>query len=212
MILATVLVMFTIVMFVCFQAACRKILRREFDREYSQPVINATRLEFRALRQSLGGDGASVDYRRVARMLKCDFFTLCYLLRNRASTNQKHTNQERLLILYFRWQLLSLTTRHWLGVGEKQAALRLTTVLQYFANLVGQRASLFYTAQFGSARPGSGRPAQGEALRRGEAGLWPAMLDSLCNNGCPFGSRAERRGAVMNWERGLPARTAGRRP
>ena len=144
MILATLLVMLTIVIFVCFQVACPTILRREFDREYSQPVINATRLEFRALRQSLVGVGASVDYRRVAGTLKCDFFTLCYLLRNGASTHQNYTNDERLLILYFRWQLLSLATRHWLRVGEKQAAVRLTAVLQYFANVAGQRASLFY--------------------------------------------------------------------
>ena len=153
MIPATLLVMLTIMMFVGFQVACRKTLRREFDREYSQPVINATRLEFRALRQSLGGDGASVDYRRVGGMLKCDFFTLCYLLRNGASTNQKYTNEVRLLVLYFRWQLLSLATRRWLRVGEQQAAVRLTTVLQYFANVVGQRASLFYSPQFGSTHP-----------------------------------------------------------
>ena len=144
MILATLLVMLTIVMFGCFQVACPKILRREFDREYWQSVIKATRLEFRALRQSLGGAGASVDYRRVAGMLKCDFFTLCYLLRNGASANQKYANEERLLVLYFRWQLLALATRRRLRVGEKQAAVRLTLVLQYFANVVGQRASLFY--------------------------------------------------------------------
>jgi hypothetical protein len=157
MILATLLVMLTIVIFVCFQVACPTILRREFDREYSQPVINAARLEFRALRQSLGGAGASVDYRRVAGTLKCDFFTLCYLLRNGASRNQKYTNEERLLVLYFRWQLLSLATRQWLRVGEQQAAIRLTTVLEYFANVVGQRASLFYSPQFVAARPGSPR-------------------------------------------------------
>ncbi len=145
MILAALLVMLTVVMFVCFQVACPKILRRGFDREYSRSVINATRLEFRALRHSLGGVGASVDYRMVAGMLKCDFFTLCYLLRNGASTNRKYTNEERLLVLYFRWQLLSLATRHWLRAGEKQAAVRLTTVLQYFANVVGQRASSFYS-------------------------------------------------------------------
>ena len=78
----------------------------------------------------------------MAGTLKCDFFTLRYLLRNRASRNQAYTNEERLLVLYFRWLLLALATRHWLRAGEKQAAIKLTMILQYFANVVGQRASL----------------------------------------------------------------------
>ena len=160
MILATLLLMLTIMMFVCFQVACPNILHREFDREYSQPVITAAGLEFRALRRSLGEFGVSVDYHRVTGTLKCDFFTLCYLLRNGASGNQTYTNEEWLLVLYFRWLLLALATRHWLKVGEKQAAVKLTMILQYFANVVGQRASSNYSAQFGCTFPGVGRDSR----------------------------------------------------
>jgi hypothetical protein len=39
--------------------------------------------------------------------------------------------------------------------------------------------------------------------------LSPAIFDSLCHNGCPFCSRGDRNGAMMDWERGLPARIAG---
>ena len=58
-----------------------------------------------------------------------------------ATVNQRYTAEERLLILYFRWQFLSLAVRRLLGVGEKEAALRLTSVLQYFANVLGRRVT-----------------------------------------------------------------------
>jgi len=80
-------------------------------------------------------------------MLKCDFLALTHLLKNAANVNQRYSNQERLLILYFRWQFLSLAVRRLLRVGEKKAALRLTSVLQYFANVVGQRVN---TVRFGN--------------------------------------------------------------
>ena len=94
MILATLLLMLTIMMFVCFQVACPKILHRQFDREYSQAVITATGLEFRALRRSLGEFNASLDYRRVVGTLKCDYFALCYLLRNGASRNRQYNKYQ----------------------------------------------------------------------------------------------------------------------
>ena len=54
------------------------------------------------------------------------------------------------MILYFRIQFLSLAVRRLLGVGERKAALRLTSALQYFANLTGQR---LYADEFGNLRP-----------------------------------------------------------
>ncbi len=59
--------------------------------------------------------------------------------------------------------------------------------------------------------------------RRREAGLWPATLDSLCNNGWPFGVSGERRGAMMGgsafdpgqearlWPKSKPSRFLKRR-
>jgi hypothetical protein len=99
------------------------------------------------LRKSLEEFAAPVDYPRLRMMLKFDFLALTYLLENGANVNQPYSNQERLLILYFRWQFLSLAVRHLLRLGEKKAALRLTSVLQYFANVVGQRAN---TARLGN--------------------------------------------------------------
>ena len=87
------------------------------------------------------------DYSRLRMMLKCDFLALTYLLKNSANVNQRYSNEERLLILYCRWQFLSLAARHLLKLGEEPVTLRLASVLQYFANVVGQRVN---TVQFGN--------------------------------------------------------------
>jgi hypothetical protein len=142
-----ILVLSMAIFFFYFQVTCQKILRRQFDREYFQSIANVIRLEFPTLRKSLEGFGAPVDYSRLPKMLKSDFLALTYLLKNTANVNQRYSNQERLLILYFRWQLLSLAVRRLLKVGEKKATLRLTSVLQYFANVVGQRVD---TERFGN--------------------------------------------------------------
>jgi len=138
---ALVLILSTALFFFYFQVTCQKILRRQFDREYFQSIANANRLEFPSLRKSLEEFGTPVDYSRLRMMLKCDFLALTYLLKNAANVNQRYSHEERLLILYFRWQFLSLAVRRLLRVGENKAILKLTSVLQYFANVVGQRVN-----------------------------------------------------------------------
>jgi hypothetical protein len=144
---ALILILSTALFFFYFQATCQKILRRQFDREYFQSIVNANRLEFPSLRKSLEEYGAPLDYPRLRMMLKCDFLALTYLLKNAANVNQRYSREERLLILYFRWQFLSLAVRRLLKVGEKKAILKLTSVLQYFANVIGQRVD---TVRFGN--------------------------------------------------------------
>ena len=148
MILATlILVLSTAMFFFYFQATCQKILRRQFDRAYFQSIVSATCLEFPSLRKSLEESGTPVDYSRLRLMLQCDFLALTYLLKNAANANRRYSREERLLMLYFRWLFLSLAARRLLRFGEKQAILRLTSVLQYFANVVGQGVN---TVKFGS--------------------------------------------------------------
>jgi hypothetical protein len=72
-------------------------------------------------------------------MLKCDFLALTYLLKNSANVNQRYSREERLLIFYFRLVLISLIARHWLRLREKPAVLDLAVILQYFANILGER-------------------------------------------------------------------------
>jgi hypothetical protein len=73
--------------------------------------------------------------------LENDFLALTYLLKNAVNVDQRYSREERLLMLYFRLVFASLITRHWLRVHEKSAILKLTAILQYFANVVGQRVS-----------------------------------------------------------------------
>ena len=142
-----VLILSAALFFFYLHVICQKILRRQFDREYFESIVNANRLEFPSLRKSLEELGAPVDYPRLRMMLKCDFLALTYLLKNAANVNQRYSSEERLLILYFRWQFLSLAVRRLLKVGEKKSILRVTSVLQYFANVVGQRVN---TVRFGN--------------------------------------------------------------
>ena len=124
-----------------FQATCQRILRRQFDQEYFRSIANMIRLEFPSLREALEDSGAMFDYSRLPKALKCDFLALNHLLRNTADVKPGYCKEQWLLVLYFRMQFLSLAVRRCLRVGEKKAALRLTSVLQYFANVVGERMS-----------------------------------------------------------------------
>ncbi len=142
-----ILILSAAMFFFYFQVTCQKILRWQFDREYFRSVVKANGLEFLALRESLAQFGAPADYPRLREMLRCDFLALTYLLKNVGNVKPRYSNKERLLILYFHSLFLSLAARRLLRFGEKRAILRLTSVLQYFANVVGQRAN---NASFGN--------------------------------------------------------------
>lgn len=137
-----ILVISTGLFFFYFQVACQKILRRRFEQEYFQAIVNANRLEFPAIRQAVEELDAPVDYARVRMTLKCDYLALTYLLKNAANVNQQYSREERLLIFYFRALFFSLVVRHYFKRRETPAILRLTAILQYFANVVGQRVSM----------------------------------------------------------------------
>jgi hypothetical protein len=136
-----ILVVSTAMFFFYFQVTCQKILRRQFDQEYFQSIVNANRLEFPSVRKSLEEFDAPVDYPWLRIMLKCDFLALAYLLKHAANAKHRCSREERLLFAYFRWLFFSLAVRRLLKLGEKQTILRLTSVLQYFANVVGQRVN-----------------------------------------------------------------------
>jgi len=146
---ALILIVSTALLFVYFQAVCQKILRRRFTQEYFQTIVNANRLEFPSVQRSLEDFGASVQYSRLTVMLKCDFVVLTYLLKNVNNVYQRFTYEERLLILYFRVLFVSLIMRHWLRLRENSAVLNLVAILEYFANVVGERID---TVRFGNLK------------------------------------------------------------
>jgi len=138
---ALILILSTAMFFFYFQVTCQRILRRQFDREYFRSIANANRLEFPSLQESVKVLGAAVDYPRLRMVLKCDFLALTYLLKNAANVSQRYSRDERLLVLYFRYLFLLLSLRRLLRVRENKAILKLTYVLQYFANVIGQRVN-----------------------------------------------------------------------
>ena len=144
---ALILILSTALFFFYLQVTCMKVLRRQFDQDYFLSIVNANRLEFPSVRRALEDFAPPVDYSRLRMMLKCDFVALAYLLKNAANVNQQYSHEQRLLILYFRLIFLSLLTRHLLKLSEKPAVMKLTAILQYFANVVGQRVS---TVRFGN--------------------------------------------------------------
>ena len=142
-----ILILSTALFFFYFQATCQKILRRQFEAEYFQVIVKANRLEFPSVQKSLDESDAPLDYQRLRTMLECDFLALVYLLKNAANVHQRYSYEEWLLMVYFRVVFFLLTVRHLLKLKEGAAVLRLTAVLQYFANVVGQRVN---TVRFGN--------------------------------------------------------------
>ncbi|MGA3325732.1 MAG: hypothetical protein ABSF45_14770 [Terriglobia bacterium] len=144
---ALILILSTGLFFFYLQAVCQKILRRQFTQEFFQSIVNANRLEFPSVRKAIEEFGSPVEYPRLTLTLKCDFLALTYLLKNAANVNQRYSYEERLLIVYFKLVFASLITRHWLKLRETPAALKLTAILEYFANVVGERVN---TVRFGN--------------------------------------------------------------
>ena len=139
---ALILIISTGLFFFYLQVACQRILRRKFDQEYFLSIVNANRLEFPTIRKGLEEFAALDDYSRVRVMLKCDYLALTYLLKNAANANQRYTRDEYLLIFYFRAVFFSWAARHLLRLREQPAILKLTAILEYFANVVGRRVDL----------------------------------------------------------------------
>ncbi len=136
-----ILVLSTALFFFYFQTICQRILAQEFDRDYFLAIVNANRLEFPFVRKAIEDFDGPVDYARFSMMLKCDYLALTYLLKNAANSAHRYTPQDRLLIFYFRANYLWLQVKHLLRLDEKSPILRLTTILQYFGNVVGRRVN-----------------------------------------------------------------------
>jgi hypothetical protein len=121
------------------QLHCQRILRREFYDEFFHAVVNANRLEFPFVRKALEEFGVPVDYERVRMPLKCDFLALTYLRRNGCYAKLRFSKDERLLRMYFRVVFSLLWIRHRMGLSEKAAVLKLTSILAYLTNALGER-------------------------------------------------------------------------
>ncbi len=149
-VLYLVLVVSAALFFFYLQIICQRVLRRKFDQEYFQAIVKANRLAFSQIRRGLEELGQPVRYSQFSSALRCDYFMLSYLLRNAANLKQSYSLEERLLMIYCRILFVSWFFRHWLKLGDKATILRLTRVLEYFANVVGERVNQL---RFGNLRP-----------------------------------------------------------
>lgn len=133
-----ILVVSTALFFFYIQAFCEKALRREFSHPYFQEIIKAVQLEFPRLRANFAANG-SLDYSQISVALKCDFITLSYLLKNGDRRRRRFSGREMALVLYFRLLFFCLPFRYAFKLREREAVLKLTTILQHFANLTGEK-------------------------------------------------------------------------
>lgn len=141
MVACMILILSTAFVFFYLQTACQKILRQQLARRCFESVVYATRLEFPAVRKGLEARNAAADYPQLRTMLECDFLALTYLLKH-AANHKSYSPEERLLILYCRLTFLSLRLRHLLRFRVSPAIVKLTDILQYLANQVGQRVEV----------------------------------------------------------------------
>lgn len=123
------------------QTFCEQVLRREFSRAYFQEVLNSLDLEFPRVQEAMAA-GAPLNYSQIRVSLQGDYTTLRYLSRN-ANPNCHHFSwNERLITGYFRFLLFMLPVRYAFHFRERQAAMKLTVILHYLTNLVGERLVL----------------------------------------------------------------------
>jgi hypothetical protein len=142
MIMATlILILSTALFFFYLQGVCQKILRRQFAQSFWLAIANANGCEFPSVRKALEESSVAAQYPSLMTALRCDFQALTYLAKNAANLKQRYTCEERFMILYCKFLFLSLLVRHGLRLREKPAALKLTAILQYFANVVGERVN-----------------------------------------------------------------------
>lgn len=139
---ASVILIISVALFLFYlQATCQKILAHKFDQAYYMTIVDANRLEFPFVRKALEEFRAPVDYPWVCMTLKCDYLALTYLLKNAANAKHRYTREERLLMFYFRAIFFALFTARLLRLAEKPSILKLTEILQHFADIVGERVN-----------------------------------------------------------------------
>ena len=123
------------------QTICEKALRQEFSRPFFKEIVQAIHLEYPQLRDAFGSS-EPLDYAQAQLALKCDFMTLEYLMKNGNPARRHLSRRERLLVLYFRFLLFTLPIRHAFKLKEGEAVVHLATILEFFANSVGEKVSV----------------------------------------------------------------------
>lgn len=142
MVLAFLILVFSCALFFFYvQAVCERALRREFSRMYFREIVNAVQLEYPRYCAASASEGR-LEYSSARHALKCDFFTLSYLMKNSDPKRLRRSGVDKLLSLYFRLLFACLPICHVFRFKEEKAVLKLGAMLQYFANQVGEKLTV----------------------------------------------------------------------
>jgi hypothetical protein len=142
MILASLILMISAGLFMFYlETICQRVLRREFEYTYFTSVVNMNRLAFPTVRSEVEKLDSAGDYPGLRAALRGDYTALTYLLKHSNNSNLRVAPEERLLMAYFRAMMFFLTLCHFLKLSEKPAIIKLTSILQYFSNVIGLRMS-----------------------------------------------------------------------
>jgi hypothetical protein len=136
-----VLVCSTALFFFYLQATCERVLRREFSHPYFREIVQAIQLEFPRLREGAAAN-ASLQYSETRMSLECDYMALKYLLKNSDRGYRHLSRGERGLMVYFRVLLFAMSIQHVLKLGENNTVVKMASILQFFANVLGERVSV----------------------------------------------------------------------
>jgi hypothetical protein len=142
MIIATMILVLSVALLLFYlQATCENILQQPFETPLPAAIVSANWLEFMSIREALEQAEGPVEGSRFRVQLNCDYLALVYLLRNAANERHNLTRSERCLALYFRVLSGVPAVLRYVGIAERAVLLKMTQVLEYFANVLGERMS-----------------------------------------------------------------------
>jgi hypothetical protein len=147
---ALILVFSAALLLFYLQAACEAIVRREFAESLAHQVIEGNKLIFPQIRRALEMYDASVDCAPFPAQLNRDFAALIHLLRNAGTQRRRLSGAERTGAIYFRTLSGLLTVCRLFGLKGRPLMLKMTSVLEFFANVLGERTR---RVRFGQLTP-----------------------------------------------------------
>ena len=150
MVSALILVFSAALLLFYLQAACERIIGRPFEEPLAHPVIEGNKLTFLQIRHALETSQALVDCARFRAQLNCDFAALIHLLRNAGAERRRLSGAERTGAIYFRVLSGFSAVCRLVGIEGRSLLLKMTSVLEFFANLLGERTR---RVRFGQLTP-----------------------------------------------------------
>ena len=124
-----------------FRYTATLILRTRSSPEHVDRVTAANRLRFAEVRQQLHSPAAAAELGRIREVLEQDYRVLTYLLGHAANISAgSYTAEQRLLMANFYCMGLWCGTASRLFPNSaKMALLEMSSILEYFAGVIGQR-------------------------------------------------------------------------